>query len=391
VRKIKIFVFILLIALFFISFSNPQKLTQKTVIILSFDGIRWDFVENVKGFSQIEKEGFRAKKMKSVFPSLTFPAHASIATGTFPKKHGIVSSVFLDKKSGKRFSDGKEAEWLLVPPIWVIAEKKGLKSAVCAWPLSEGSYKGVYPAFYKPYEQNLKDREIEEWVLNLIRAEKRPDLIMAWFHGADFAGHRFGPESIEYRECVIRSGEILESIINEIKRRGLQKDILLIATSDHGMTEVKREIDIASKIPKRAFYPFIAISGPVANIYVENANQYRLFKERSGLFKKDFLFFEKVEIPFEYSTGDNSRTGDFLAICNLGDVFKPYKKEREGILKGMHGYPPSVPDMCGIFFAWGKGVEKKMIEEACLVDICPTALKFLGINDFTNIDGKPLF
>ncbi|MCX7829943.1 MAG: ectonucleotide pyrophosphatase/phosphodiesterase, partial [Acidobacteria bacterium] len=198
-----------LIFILLASFSKPESRPADIVVLISFDGIRWDAVENVKGFSQIEKDGFRVQKMRSVFPSMTFPAHASIATGTLPDKHGIVSSVFLEKSTQRRFNDEKEAEWMLSPPLWAFVENNKMKSAVCAWPVSQGDWKGATASFYKPYTEDLNDSEIEEWVISNLKREEKPNLIMAWFHGADYAGHKFGPKSREYKEAVERSGAIL--------------------------------------------------------------------------------------------------------------------------------------------------------------------------------------
>ncbi|NMC00633.1 MAG: alkaline phosphatase family protein [Thermoanaerobaculaceae bacterium] len=390
-KEIKRILFALLFFVLLFCSANPPRLIPKVVLLLSFDGIRWDSIKDVKGFSLVEKEGFKVEKMRSVFPSLTFPAHASIATGTFPKNHGVVSSVFLEKNSKRRFSDEKEAEWLLTPPLWVLIEKKGLKSAVCAWPLSSGSWKGIYPTYYKPYSDELTDREIEEWVITCLKMRDKPNLIMAWFHGADYAGHKYGPKSPEYMEAVERSGKIIERILKAIKIEKMENRTALLIASDHGMSEVKKEIDLASRIPKKSFFPYIAISGPVANIYVENPRQYNIVKESLKPLKNACLVFEKQEVPQEFTTGDTSRSGDFLAICNPGDVFLPFRSPKKEVLKGMHGYSPSNLNMCGIFLACGDGVPKSKKEEACIVDICPTVLKMLGISENENIDGKALF
>lgn len=390
-KRVKFLLFSFLIISFLFSFLRHETSNSQIVILLSFDGIKWNAIENVKSFKKVEEKGFRVCKMRSVFPSLTFPAHASIATGTFPRKHGIVSSVFLEKSSGRRFSNEKEAEWLLVPPLWVLAEKSGLKSAVCAWPLSQGPWRGILPSFYKAYTEELKDREVEEWIVSLLNREKKPNLIMAWFHGADFVGHKFGPRSTEYKQAVERSGEIVERLISEIKKTKLTNKVTLLITSDHGMAEVRNEIDLVSVIPKKSFYPFIAISGPVANIYVNNPKQFHNVKNSLKIFKRNFLFFEKFEVPFELSTGNSSRSGDFIAICNIGDVFKPFKGKRKEPLRGMHGYPPSNLDMCGIFLGYGDKIPNKKIDEACITDIAPTILKILNIQGSENMDGKALF
>lgn len=388
-KKVKIS-FLLILFLTLISLSKPVSKNQNIVVLLSFDGIRWDSIENVNGFFQIEKEGFKVRKMRSVFPSLTFPAHSTIATGTFPRKHGIISSVFLEKNSRKRFSDEKEAEWLLVPPLWVLSERAGLKSAVCAWPLSYGPWRGVSPSIHLPYTDVLTDKDIEDWVLSCLQSPTPPNLIMAWFHGADYAGHKFGPKSVQYKEAVQRSGRIVERIYTELKKIK-DKKITLLITSDHGMAEVNNELDIVEKIPKRSFFPYIAISGPVANIYVKTPKQFSDVKDSLKLLKKNLMIFEKSETPFELSTGVSSRSGDFLVICNVGEVLKPYKMERKEILRGTHGYPPSTLDMCGIFLACGEKIPNKKVEEACLVDIAPTVLKILNVEGTESMDGKVLF
>jgi len=92
-------------------------------LLLSFDGIRWDSIANIQGFDFLKKNGFSANKSRSVFPSLTFPAHSSIATGTFQKRNGIISSSFLERNGNIRFSDEKEAVWQNEPPMWYFCEK----------------------------------------------------------------------------------------------------------------------------------------------------------------------------------------------------------------------------------------------------------------------------
>jgi predicted AlkP superfamily pyrophosphatase or phosphodiesterase len=42
------------------------------------------------------KNGVKAKFIRNVFPSSTFPNHVSIASGLYPESHGIVSNNFWD-------------------------------------------------------------------------------------------------------------------------------------------------------------------------------------------------------------------------------------------------------------------------------------------------------
>jgi hypothetical protein len=67
----------------------------------------------------LRDEGARADRMIPVFPSVTYPAHTSLVTGTRPAEHGIVTN----------FVDGQK--WYLnasdihSPTLWQVAEAAG--------------------------------------------------------------------------------------------------------------------------------------------------------------------------------------------------------------------------------------------------------------------------
>ena len=41
----------------------------------------------------INMNEIRVKKVKSIYPSVTYPAHATMATGCYPNRHGIVGNI----------------------------------------------------------------------------------------------------------------------------------------------------------------------------------------------------------------------------------------------------------------------------------------------------------
>ena len=68
------------------------------VILISFDGFRHDYVEqvNAPNFKAIMKQGAHADGLIPCFPSKTFPNHYSIVTGLYPGHHGLVDNTFYD-------------------------------------------------------------------------------------------------------------------------------------------------------------------------------------------------------------------------------------------------------------------------------------------------------
>jgi len=91
-NKLKFLFFFLLL------FQNIISQEKPYVILVSFDGFRWDYCNNAftPTFDSIEANGVRAKSLKPSFPTKTFPNHYTIATGLYPDNHGIVHNEFYD-------------------------------------------------------------------------------------------------------------------------------------------------------------------------------------------------------------------------------------------------------------------------------------------------------
>src|SRR5438045_9729616 len=90
--------FVLLFSLFPAFAQKPVKDLKPTVILISLDGFRWDYLDkfNPPTLNKLAKEGVRAKWMIPSFPTKTFPNHYTIATGLYPAHHGIVENNFYD-------------------------------------------------------------------------------------------------------------------------------------------------------------------------------------------------------------------------------------------------------------------------------------------------------
>ena len=72
------------------------------VIVISFDAVSCEDLEvlsKLPNFSRVIKEGALIKNVESIYPSLTYPAHATIVTGKYPKNHGIINNTVRDFKS----------------------------------------------------------------------------------------------------------------------------------------------------------------------------------------------------------------------------------------------------------------------------------------------------
>ena len=147
-----------LIILFFLYISIGISLEKPYVLMVSFDGLRYDYTNwvNTPNFDEIEKSGVKANSLIPVFPSLTFPNHYSIATGSYSGKHNITGNSFYDKNLNKKYSlydreAVKNPRFYKSEPIWVTAEKAGIKTASFFWVGTEAPIKGISPSIFKYY------------------------------------------------------------------------------------------------------------------------------------------------------------------------------------------------------------------------------------------------
>ena len=118
------------------------------VLLISFDGFRYDYTQmaHTPNFDRLETEGVKADALIPVFPSLTFPNHYSIATGTYAGTHNITGNSFYDKYYNEEYSlydkgTVRDPKFYKSEPIWVTAERQGVKSASYFWVGTEAPVK----------------------------------------------------------------------------------------------------------------------------------------------------------------------------------------------------------------------------------------------------------
>src|ERR1700694_409408 len=71
--------------------AKPIKDLQPTVILISLDGFRYDYLDLYRpaNLNSLAAGGVRARWMIPSFPSKTFPTHYTIARGPHPQNHGL--------------------------------------------------------------------------------------------------------------------------------------------------------------------------------------------------------------------------------------------------------------------------------------------------------------
>ncbi|MDP3581608.1 MAG: alkaline phosphatase family protein, partial [Ignavibacteria bacterium] len=93
-KKTKLFSIILI----FFCVLNISAQTKPYVLLVSFDGFRWDYLNRgiTPNLTKVITKGISAISFRPSFPSKTFPNHQSIITGMYPAHHGIYANSFFD-------------------------------------------------------------------------------------------------------------------------------------------------------------------------------------------------------------------------------------------------------------------------------------------------------
>ena len=384
-NSIKAILSIFLIHFCLLGSSNSEQY----VILVSFDGFRYDYADRVDtpSFDFLEKNGIKAKSLKPVFPSFTFPNHYSIATGCYADKHGIIGNEFINNIGEYSYRDKntvRDRKWYGAEPIWVTAEKNNIISATYFWVGSEAKIGSFYPTYYKHYESGidsyLKVNQVIDW-LNLPIGD-RPRLICLYFNEPDHAGHVYGANSIEVNHQISKSDEILGYLIESLEKLNISDKINLVVVSDHGMVDVsyKKVINIDDYNLPGIVYG----KGPIVNLMkTESINVIDNFKIPNATIVKGQ---NNKELNF------NNDLYDFLVIADEGWMIYSNNdlKKYNGKLpvKGMHGYNSDSLNMHAIFYAYGPLFKKNMkIDTFELIHIYPLLCSMLDIKPYIDIDG----
>jgi len=264
--------------------------TPTRLVVLCADGMVPDFyrsekdlgvkLPNIRG---LVKAGATADGVESVYPSTTYPAHATLVTGVAPRVHGIYSHLASLDPTEQARPWCWFAAALRVPTLWDVARASGRKTAAVSWPVSAGasiawnipeiwdptapdphrdletparhSTPGLFAEVLKALQPLLPkatpDQLRGEAALYLWR-RYRPDVMLVHFVYYDQLAHRFGPMS---SQALTALGQIDEEVgrIREALSDG--EPVNLVVLSDHGFVDVEKEAAPLVTLAEEGLFP----------------------------------------------------------------------------------------------------------------------------------------
>jgi len=400
-----------LISLIFIGISLPafaQQEKESTVILISLDGFRYDYVDRFKpeNLTRFIENGVEAKSLIPSFPTKTFPNHYTIATGLRPEHHGIVDNSFYDPIKNDIYQINRrdlviDGSWYGGTPLWVLAEKNGMKAASYFFVGSEADVQGVRPSYYYDYDGQVNNltrvTKVFEWLQ--LPDSIRPRMITMYFSDMDDVGHRYGANNDqELSQRIKQLDHELGALFEGVK--SIAQEVNIIIVSDHGMADVSIENYLALDQVIEGVNGRVVNSGALAHIYLDDPKEKEIVIANIKLKEKGFTVFDPAQGEFYQDLGAHGdRIGDVIVLADLGYYWMENEEYREVMarrmrmdetnVKGTHGYSEKYPEMHGIFYAKGPQIKIGLsIDSFDNIHIYPLICKLLNLPIPEGIDGK---
>ena len=385
--------------------ATPVVATQiaPVTILVSIDGFRPDYLDRgvTPNLNALKTAGVSAA-MRPSFPSVTFPNHWTLVTGLRPDRTGLVGNRMEDvRRPGETFTMQTDDPfwWGDAEPIWVTAEKAGIRTATMFWPganvaiggtmATTGHHAvtgGVRPSDWQQYNEAVTGEQRVAAVIDWLRrpATTRPQLITLYFDIVDTAGHANGPDGAGTTAAVAAVDAQIGGLVAGLA--AIDQPANLVIVADHGMaaTSSSRTVplaDLADPADLRTID-----TGPVASIVAlpgrDDAVARRLQRPHDHV-----DCWRKAAIPARLHFGRNPRVAPFVCLAESGWLIVKTPPS-EPFTGGAHGYDPADPAMRALFIASGPAfVAGRTLATFDNVAIAPLLRALVGLPAGRDLDG----
>jgi arylsulfatase A-like enzyme len=198
------------------------------VIVISIDGLRPDAIEafQLKALQRIMREGSYSLTAKTVLPSRTLPAHASMLTGRTPEEHGLDFNHISDDHGVVK-----------VPTMFELARARGFSTAAF---YSKAKFRHLDRPESYDYRQAPSSGS-DKWMATRTIPEairymrhKRPNLLFVHIAETDYAGHVGGWMSFVYKLAARRADAGVARILDAAEETFGAGSFTILVTADHG-------------------------------------------------------------------------------------------------------------------------------------------------------------
>ncbi len=368
--------------------AQTAGIRAPVTMMLSIDAFRPDYLYkgDTPNLDALAKGGIQAR-MQSSFPTLTFPNHEALVTGLRPDNSGIVANTMFDPAMpGVKFYNKDVTSldpfwWKDHDPVWISAEKQGVRSGVMFWPGSEVAHGDVRPSDWIRFDANFTEAQRVRTVIDWLRrpADIRPKFVAIYFDSVDRTAHKNGATSPPTLAAVREVDAQVGALVAGLKALGQPVNLLIV--SDHGMRDIDLSLatNLDDLIPRASYRA--GTSGPFAMFDPLPGHE----REVEAAMLKPHphaTCWRKGDLPARFHYGTNIRVGAIVCLAEPGGSIVTGTPSN----KGEHGYDMEDPLMQGVFIANGPAfrTDAKIPSLFDNVDLYPMLTKLIGIRPEPN-------
>lgn len=425
---------------------------NKRFLLISCDAMIYEdlaYASTLPSFRRLMENGSRVNRVRSIYPTLTYPCHTTMLSGCMPDRHGICNN--------EMQAPGQEkAPWLWyhepvrVPDLMDVCKAAGYTTASVSWPVT-GRHPSVdwlvdeiwssdsFPdtetavnAFCEVYldagtspellescvrahmaKRILRTQPETGWfstkVLCGIIRNYRPEVMALHIAPIDTYRHASGVFGPHVEKGLRDTDEMLSEILDALKDAGILGETDIVVTSDHGQIDTDRKVapnvlfrdaglirtDSDGNVTDWDAWCFSA--GASAQIRLRDPSDtklredvYALLSERLAEGDSGFSdIFTEDDLRKDRLAGDFSFVLESDGHTGFSASWNGGYMTRFSALAGKHGYHPDrgpSPTLICCGPSFRKGV---VLERAELADGAPTWAELLGV-ELPNADGRIL-
>jgi predicted AlkP superfamily pyrophosphatase or phosphodiesterase len=417
--------------------SQAQNAPALPVVLISIDGLKPDYVLDadkhglkIPNLRRLVAEGAHATGVTGVLPTVTYPSHTTMVTGTAPAKHGVIANSPFDPFSKNLNGWYWYAEDIRVPTLWDACAKARIVTGSVDWPVTVGANITFNIVQYWRAE-NAEDRkviralstpglfaeaevalgpytdgndysvagDVRRAAFNVYLLEKkRPRFHLSYFGALDEEEHKTGPYSAQTFAILEQLDGVIGQVRAAAERIGGGRAIICVV-SDHGFKLTDKEVNLNSALREaglielneqgrvKSWRAFAWYGGGSAGIMLRDEKDDQARKTAGDVLNR------LANDPSSGVTKVADRAAarvmggfpDAAFVVALRSGYRLGSKLQGPVTAavrpgGTHGYAPDVPEMNSAFFIAGPGIAAgRDLGQIDMRDIAPTLAALLAV------------
>lgn len=407
------------------------------LIVMSADALVYEdmkYLETLPSFKRFLSGGARINKLRSIYPTITYPVHTTIATGVYPSKHGVLlnGNFEIGNRNWNWFAEDSRWEF----DIFRAAKEAGLSTAAVFWPVT-GNHKYIdylideywtqggedtVRAMFARSGSNEKMLEIIDRHTPILKERKhpmaddfvvacacdilrecKPDLLMLHPANIDAYRHSYGTFNEYVNDGIAETDRWIGQLCSALIEAGTFEETNFILLSDHGQIDVKRIINLNVFLADAGLIKldangmidscdaYITSGGCCAYCCVKNREKYdethALLKhmESEGIYgigrvftREEINSLERLDGGFDFVIETDGYTAYGEGVKR--PAVKSFDLSDYRYSHATHGYLPDKGPQ-PTFAAKGPDIAGNVtLENARIVDMASTFARILGVN-----------